>query len=792
MLRNYLKIAFRNLIKNKAHTFINISGLAVGMAVAMMIGLWIWDELSYNKYHQHYDHIARVMKNETYGGEARTSGSQAMQLAPELRNFYGNNFRYVITSTWAGSHVLSSGETKFSKTGIFMEPEAPEMLTLKMLKGTRAGLKDPASIMLSESVANAYFGNADPIDKIMQIDNKMDVKVTGVYEDLPRNSSFSDLAFIAPWELMAKSENLEQKLGWGNSWFQTFVQVNDGADMTTVSAKIKNARLNRIGKNDNSKPELFLHPMSKWHLYSEFKNGVLTGGPIRYVWMFGIIGFFVLLLACINFMNLSTARSEKRAKEVGIRKTIGSARSQLISQFFCESLLLALFAFALSLAVVQMLMPWFNGVAGKDISIPWTNPAFWLLGTGFAAITGLIAGTYPALYLSSFKPIKVLKGAFRVGRLAAVPRKVLVVLQFTVSATLIICTIVVFRQIKFAKDRPIGYDRNGILSIGRTDNLAKHYQAFRNDLFNAGIVEEVSQSESTTANAWVTNGGLQWNGKDPNMADEIFTVAIDHDFGKLINWQIREGRDFSSAIASDTFGFILNETAVKYMGFKNPIGEKVRAFGEEYHVIGVVNDMVMQSPFDPVRQMIFYIGDRYDRLNFVNIRINPRVSASTALAKIGETFKKYDPATPFQFRFVDDEYDAKFRGEERLGKLAGFFAALAIFISCLGLFGMASFMAEQRIKEIGVRKVLGASVFNVWQLLSKDFVRLVVISLVIATPLAYYFMHQWLQNYQYRTPISWEIFAVTGIGSLMITLLTVSYQAIKAALSNPVKSLHTE
>ncbi|HEY0608160.1 MAG TPA: ABC transporter permease [Chitinophaga sp.] len=792
MIKNYFKAAFRHLVNNKVHTFINISGLAAGMAVAMLIALWMWDELSFNKYHQNYDRIARVMQNQTFDGEVRTWGSQAMQMGPELRNTYGNHFRYVVVSSFNERHILSSGDKRFSKTGNFMEPEAPDMLTLKMLKGTRAGLKDPGSILLAASTAETLFGDADPVNQVIQIDNKLNVKVTGVYEDLPYNSSFNDLHFIAPWQLKVRNENLEARVGWGNSWFQVFVQIADRADMQQVSAGIKKAKANKEGEEGaRYNPEIFLHPMSKWRLYSDFKNGVIIGGGIKYVWMFGIIGVFVLLLACINFMNLSTARSEKRAKEVGVRKAIGSLRSQLVSQFFAESLLLAVLAFVLSMLLVMLILPWFNNVADKKVSILWLNPWFWLGCIGFTIITGLIAGSYPALYLSSFKPVKVLKGTFRVGQLAAIPRKVLVVLQFSVSATLIICTVIVFSQIQYARNRPIGYSRHDLLALPQTENLKKHYEAFRNDLLSTGTAIAVSQSESTAPGVGVTNSGFVWRGKDPGMQDEIVTVGVDHTFGKTIDWQIKEGRDFSPAFASDTFGFILNEAAVKYMGFKDPIGEQVRAFGGNYHVIGVVKDMMMQSPYDPIRQMIFYI-DIYDRINFVNIKINPGLSAGAALGKIEQLFKKYDPVTPFEFSFADEEYDANFRSEERIGKLAGFFTILAILISCLGLFGMASFMAEQRTKEIGIRKVLGASVLNLWGLLSGDFVALVCIALIIATPLAWYFMHNWLQHYQYRTSISWWIFVATGIGAVSLTLVTVSYQAIKTALTNPVKSLKAE
>jgi putative ABC transport system permease protein len=792
MFRNYLMIAWRNLLKNKGYSFINIGGLATGMTVAMLIGLWMYDELSFNKQFDNHNRIAQVMQNQTFNGEVETWYGQAMQLAPELRSSYGKHFKYIVRSSYPRSLILSTGEKHLTKTGNYMEPQAPDMLTLTMLKGTRQGLNDPSSILLSSSVARALFGDKDPMNQVLKINNKLNVKVTGVYEDLPSNSSFADLTFIAPWELMVKDEDLEKRVGWGNSWFQTFVQIADNANMENVTAAIKKVKEKFDPDGPKFKPELFLFPMDRWYLYSEFKNGISTGGRIQFVWLFGIIGVFVLLLACINFMNLSTARSEKRAKEVGIRKAIGSMRGQLIIQFLGESLLVAVFSFILSIFLAALLLPWFNQIADKEISLPLLNPVFWITGIGFSFLTGVIAGSYPAFYLSSFKPVKVLKGTFRVSRFAAVPRKVLVVVQFAVSVTLIICTIVVFRQIQFAKNRPIGYSRAGLITLPlNTEDIRKNYDVFRNDLLATGSVAEVAQSESTVTNAFITNSGFQWKGKDPDMQDQLTTVGVTHEFGNAVNWKMKEGRDFSKAFATDSSGFILNETAVKYMGLKNPLGENIKAFGRTYTVIGVVKDMVMQSIYDPVKPMVFYI-DMFNRVVYINIKMNPRVSAAAALAKIEAVYKKHNPAAPFEYTFADEEFEAKYRSEERIGKLSSVFAILAIFISCIGLLGLASFSAEQRTKEIGIRKVLGASVLSVWNLLSKDFVILVIIALLIAIPTAYYFMYNWLQNYQYRTNISWWIFVSAGVGALAITLLTVSFQAIKAATSNPVKSLRTE
>jgi ABC-type lipoprotein release transport system permease subunit len=530
--------------------------------------------------------------------------------------------------------------------------------------------------------------------------------------------------------------------------------------------------------------------MRKWHLYEDWKEGVNNGGRIETVWLFGIIGIFVLLLACINFMNLSTARSEKRAKEVGVRKTIGSNRKQLIVQFFSESVLTAVIAFVFSILLASLIMPFFNSVADKKMAIPWGNPVFWLIGICLSILTGLLAGLYPALFLSSFQPVKVLKGTYRVGRYASLPRKVLVVTQFTISIVLIIGTIIVYKQINMGMQRPIGYVRDGLVTHNVSDEIHKHFEALRTELKNSGAIVEMAESGSPTTGVWNTNGGFDWEGKDPNFAVDFPNNATTWEYGKTIGWKIKQGRDFSRDFASDSAAFILNESAVAFMGLKDPLGKIIHWDHKPFRIIGVVEDMLVQSPYKPVRAALWHISTEQENL-FI-MKMNPTWSVSRALAKIESTFKKYDPASPFKAQFADEQFANKFDNEKRIGKLSTFFAILAVFISCLGLFGLTSFMAEQRVKEIGIRNVLGASVLNIWQLLSKDFILLVGLSCLIAIPIAFYYMHTWLQKYDFRTDISWWVFALSAIGALALTLITVSFQAIKAALANPVKSLRTE
>lgn len=802
MFKSYFKIGWRNLLRNKGYSFINIGGLATGMTVAILIGLWLYDELTFNKNFEHYDRIAQVMQNQTFNGQVETWVTQARQLGPELRNTYGSDFRNVIMSSGNGSHKLTFEDKSVTKSGSYMEPAITEMLTLHMISGTRQGLTNPRSVLLSESTAKSIFGDAEAMNKVILIDDELEVTVTGVYRDLPFNSSFHDLTFISSWDLIMQEYGLEARTQWGNSWFQCFAQIADNAEMNEVSSRIKDAKLNAILRDrsdddDRFKPELFLHPMSRWHLYSDFSNGVNVGGRIQYVWLFGIIGGFVLMLACINFMNLSTARSEKRAKEVGIRKSIGSVRAQLVSQFFSESLLVTVFAFFLSVVLSQLALPWFNEVSGKRIEMLWSNPYFWLTGIMFTFITGLIAGSYPALFLSSFQPVKALKGTFRTGRSATLPRQVLVVLQFTVSVTLIIGTSIVFRQIQHAQGRPVGYDNKGLVSTPiKTDYIRDHYDAFRNELLATGVVAEVGASESPVTQTWTTNSGFNWSGKDPVMTDEFATVCVSPEFGKTIGWQIQDGRDFSSEMASDTAGFIINEAAARYMGMADPVGEIMEWKGNgEWKILGVIEDMVTQSPYSPVKQMIFFLHSErvsFTNFNVINLRINPTSTMQEALTAMEKVYNKYDPSNPFDYAFADVEYGKKFDNERRVAQLASVFASLAIFISCLGLFGLAAYMAEQRTKEIGIRKVMGASVSSLWRMLSKDFIVLVVISCAIAVPLSYYFMNDWLAQYEYRTTITWHILSAACLGALLITLLTVSYQAIRAAVANPVKSWRSE
>ena len=795
MIRNHFKIAWRNLIRERMHSFINIAGLSIGMALATLIGLWIYDEVSFNRCFENYDRIAQVEQNLINNDEITTWQNTPFPLAEVLRSSYKSHFKYVVMSAGLQmDHQLSFNNTKIKQNGAFFESDAPDMFSLNMLSGSRSSLKDPSSVLISASTAKACFGNEDALNKVIKVDNMPPLKVAGVYQDFPANSFLAGLNFMASWKFFYGNTDWIRTIDdkWRPNFTRLFVQLNENEKIGTVSGEIRDAKLKNINIDlQKKKPVLFLQPMSKWHLYAEFKNGVNTGGAIQYVWIFGIIGVFGLLLACINFMNLSTARSEKRAKEVGIRKTIGSLRKQLIIQFFSESLLTVCCAFGVSLLLVQLCLSFFNAVAGKQISILWTNPMFWFAGIVFILFTAVIAGSYPALYLSSFKPIKVLKGTFKAGRFAAIPRKALVVLQFTVSIALIIATAIIYQQVQFAKNRPVNYSRADLLNIPVSNfSVHDHINAVKDDLMGTGLISSIAESTIPTTNIFNSTSGLKWSNKDPNFSIDFDVAYTSVDYGKTINWQIKEGRDFSHDFSTDSFSLIINEAAARVMNFKHPVGETVTLFGQNYTIIGVVKNMIMASPYDEAKPIIF--NELTGQGDFVVIKLTHGISTASAISKIETIFKKYNPEQPFEYSFVDAEYAKKFSDEERIGKLAGFFTTLAILISCLGLFGLASFVAEQRKKEIGVRKVLGASIFSVWNLLSKEFIVLVIIAFLIAVPVSFYFMNNWLQNYTYRTTISWEVFLVAGFAALFITIVTVSFQSIKAARANPVRNLRSE
>jgi putative ABC transport system permease protein len=796
MFKNYFKIGFRNLIKNKGYSFINIGGLAIGMSVAILIGLWVNDELSFNKYNNNYSSIVQVLVEHHNMGEEIEIGTVLPPAAGILiKETYGNQFDQVVMMvSHPEERVLRTSLGDFTGNGYFMQDGGAEIFGLEMLHGTLNGLKDMNSILLSNKMAQKLFRDIDPINQIVKMNGKIELTVSGVYEDLPQNSTFHDASFFAPLDLYVNGwTSLDV---WDNYFIHVYAKLKQGVHVEIANPLIKDLLHSHV--DSPGKHYLALNPMSNWHLYSDFENGQsVVSERLKFVWLFGLIAVFVLALACINFMNLSTARSEKRSKEIGVRKSIGSLKLQLVSQFLTESILLSFIGFVVALVIVAITIPWFNTISGKDLALPFVNSWFWIIGLGVTLTTGLLAGSYPAFYLASFNPIKSLKGSSHIGKSAGLPRKILVVFQFTISIILIIGTLVVFKQIQHVKNRSLGYTRSNLLMIPkRASELYGKYDIFQNELKRTGAVLGIGEASYPLTNTLGNNSGFNWEGKDPNFNPSFNTIMVNYDYGKVIDWELLEGRDFTREITSDVSkAIIITKSAKELMGLSEAVGTQVHFSkdylgGPDFTIVGVVNDLIKGDPFQKPRPAFMFLSDY--QLSWMFIRLNPDIKISDAITKVEAVFKKITPSVPFDYKFMDQEYEAKFRSEERIGKLVTVFASLAIFISCLGLFGLASYVAEKRTKEIGVRKILGASVGNLWQLLSKDFMILVIFSCLIAIPIAYHLLDNWLQQYAYKIEMSWWMFALAGISVIIITLLTVSYQIIKAAYINPVNCLKDE
>ena len=784
MIRNYLKIAWRNLIRNKGFSAINISGLAVGMASAILILLWIYNEVSYDRFHKNKDYLYAAWNRGTFDGKLQCWDNTPKILAPTLKQEFPEIAE--VSRQYSRWYVTRVGEKKVSSKALVTDPSFLSMFSFPLSQGNaKTVLNNVYSIVITEKMAKKMFGATDVINKVITID-KDNFTVTGILKDLPTNSSI-DFEYILPWAYLVKSGGDDNY--WGNNSVQTFVQLKPNTSEAFANAKIKD--ITKRHSNGLEEQEVFLHPMSKWHLHSSFENGKISGGRIETVRLFGIIAVFILLIACINFMNLSTARSEKRAKEVGIRKVAGANRSLLIGQFIGESVIISFIAGLLALLLVQLGLPSFDKLVGKELSIPYTSLSFWASSILFVLVTGFIAGSYPAFFLSSFNPATVLKGTFKKSHVAVNPRKILVVLQFSFAIILIICTLMVTQQIRYAQNRDAGYNRDQIVYVWIAGDLDKNFQSFKNGLLRSGITSSVTRTASPLSFGFSDTWGIEWQGKDPNAKIDFDRYSEDEGLVKTAGLKIIRGRDMDlTNYPTDSSAMLLNESAAKAMGLKNPLGQLVRDGEDKYHIIGVVKDFLLGSPYEHAKPMIIEGAKSY--FNVVHIKLNAKKSTAQSLKIIEQLFKRVNPEYPFEYHFIDEEYAAKFDDTHRTATLTGLFAGLTIFISCLGLFGLAAYMAENRVKEIGVRKVLGASVFSITALLSKEFLALVVISIIIATPIAWYAMHLWLQGYSYRINMQWWVFVMAGMLSVVVSLITVSFQAVKAAIANPVKSLRTE
>lgn len=788
---NFL-LSLRSLKKNRLYTFINVSGLAVGLATAILICLWIQNEVSHDRFHPNIDRLYVLNNRDKNNAGVNVWNFTCRPLGPAIQKDYPEVERVVRVNISGANFLISNGDKHFSIHGDYADTGFFSMFNFPLLKGDPAtALNSVKNIILTQSLAVKLFGDQDPMGKAVRVDSSDYLTVTGVLKDLPGNTDFK-LDYLLPWSYLDKV-NPRQQDNWGNSNVLTFVTLKPGVQQAEFDRKIANIIIDHLKPGEASN-KIFTQLYKDAWLYSKVENGQYVGGRVELVRMFSLIAVFILLIACINFTNLSTARSEKRAKEVGIRKVSGALRSSLIIQFISESVMLALVAGILAVGIVQLSLPAFNEVVGAKIAIDYSNPQYWILGLGFIALTGVLAGIYPAFYLSSFQPVKVLKGAFKPVNALLTPRKVLVVLQFTFAIALIICTIIVEGQIKFAQNREAGYRRDNLAFVIMFGKAARNYELIKKDLLSNGAATAVAQTSAPMTESWGNGNGFIW--KESTMEDRksnFNLFSVDKDFSNTMSLQVLQGRNIDyESYKTDTTAALLNEAAVAEMHLKHPVGEIIRTMYDktQLHVVGVVKNFILESPYEPVKPMII-IGPLFG-YNVINFRINDRPSYGENLRKAEKVFAQYNPEYPFNVRFYDKEYAVKFADEQRVGTLVGVFAVLTIFISCLGLFGLAAYMAESRIKEIGIRKVLGASVADITGLLSKEFLRLVGISFVIAAPIAWVVMHSWLSAYQYRIAIEWWVFALTGMLSFFIALATVSFQAIKAAIANPIRNLRSE
>jgi ABC-type antimicrobial peptide transport system permease subunit len=793
MIKNFFKVAYRNLLRNKGFSVINITGLAIGMAAAMLIFLWIQDEVGYDQFHKNKDRIYESWNRVKFDGVKLSAWNSVPDLFGPILIKDIPEVERAVRVVGDRKSLFLVGDKKIVESGYLVDTGFLQVFSFPMLKGDAStALNDKHSVVLTEKTARSLFGNEDPMGKIIKISERDNFTVTGVLKDLPVNTRF-EFDYLLPRSNLQYGEG--QNLGWGDNSTPTYVLLKPNVNFAAVNAKVKELRQKYNDDAKKMKWEMFLYPISRWRLYSSFTDGVEDNqGRILFVRLFGIIAGFILLIACINFMNLSTARSEKRAKEVGIRKVVGAQKGSLISQFIGESVLLAFLAGAVAMVIVQISLPAYNQLIDKKLFIDFGNIYTWMAFAGFILFVGVLAGSYPAFFLSSFQPVKVLKGTFKKANALVTPRKILVVLQFTFAILLIICTIIIKQQIDYARDRSTGYNKDNLIYQFMTGDIPKHYAQIKNELLASGVARSVTKTNSPLTERWSNGWGQDYEGKDPNDQTSFDRYLADEGLGATAGLQFVQGRDFDlSKYPTDSTGLIINESALKVMKFKDPIGKKVGDLGVDWHIVGVIKDFILTSPYESTRPILI-CGAKSKFMTFyvVQIKLNGNNPTAKNLEKAKAIFAKYNPDYPFDPKFIDEEYARKFENEKTQGTLASLFAGLTIFISCLGLFGLATYMAENRIKEIGVRKVLGASVASITTLLSKDFLKLVIISFFIAAPLAWWGMYKWLQTYEYRVGIGWWVFALAGLLSLMIALVTVSYQSIKAAVANPVKNLRAE
>lgn len=782
MFKNYLKIALRNIVRQKVYAGINLLGLAIGLACTIVITLWIQRELSMNQFHEHKADLYRILEHQTYGDDIFTFSATPGPLAEKLKADVPE-ITHASRVTWGGRNLVTYGNQSFYEQGRYVEPDFLKMFTYPLLKGDpETALSEPNNILITEELAEKYFFGENPMGKSITLDDRKEYQITGILKNIPDHSY---LAFDILMPLQAYLVENTWLESWTSNGIQTYFRAVPETNTQAINDKVKNI----VAENGQENVELLAQPLADWYLRSDFKDGVLQGGAIDRVKMFGMIAFFILLIACINFMNLVTAKSTNRAKEVGVRKVMGADRSTLAKQFMSESIIMTVLSGLIGLLLVLLILPSFNQLFKVELSLWSAGTGFWISVAAIVVGTGILSGTYPSFFLSGFQPVKVLKKQFKATGGSVSLRKVLVTAQFVISIMLIVSTMVIYQQIQFIKNKNLGYNKENLLYIPANQQLATKYDALKTELSQLPSIASVSAT-SGYIHAWGNNtANFSWDGKDPETSILFQTIPVDYDFLATIGASLKDGRDFSPAFSNDSTNFVINERAAELMGMENPIGQAL-SYGEmKGQIVGWTNDFHVGSfrnDQDPVIMVL------EPQRNIIYVRTKPSDDMSATLASLETVFKKYNPAYPFEYRFTDEQYEKMHQTESTTGELAKVFAFLAIFVSCLGLFGLAAFATEQRRREIGIRKVLGATVAGIVQLLSKDFLKLVVLAFLIATPLAWYFMDNWLQTFAYQITLEWWFFALAGFLAVGIAFFTVGAQGLKAAFDNPMKALKSE
>lgn len=783
MIKNYFKTALRSFKRHKSSFLINVIGLSIGMACSILIFLWVFDELGHDRFHEDIDQIYQVMEHQSYSGNKLTTWSTPGILAPALKDEVPE-FQYVATYTWNMDFLFTKGEKSLKENGLYARPDFFHILSIPLLQGNRDELLlKPNSVVISQEMAKKYFGEANPIGESITFNSEELLTVTGVFKKLPENSSIQ-FDYVLPFEDWLKTN--EWATDWGNNGPRTIAKLHAGVDVDALNTKINDFVKER---NEESNVDLFVYPFADEYLYGQFEQGEVAGGRIEYVYLFSVVAVFILLIACINFMNLSTAKAGRRAKEVGIRKSIGATKGSLVGQFIGESMMVTFLSLLLSILLVEAFLPVFNGLTSKAIDVNYFEPVLMMIFLGTALFTGLLAGSYPAFYLSSFEAVKTLKGTIKSSTGEIFARKGLVIFQFTLSVILIICTIVVYQQIQFTQTKNLGYDKDNLLYFSVEGGLNDSWESFRQEVSNVPGVTSISRAGATFMGRNSNTSGLEWPGKDPETRVLFENVSADYGLIETLGFELADGRTYAREFGADTSRIIINQRAADVMGMENPVGKFITLWEQETEIIGLVKDFNFQSLRQEVEPLFFRLAPEYTWRAYVRVSNN---DIQNTIASIENVYKKFNPTYPFEYEFMDEQYAALYRSEQRIGDLAKYFSIFAILISCLGLFGLSAFTAEQRAKEIGVRKVLGASVQNLVLLLTKDFTKPVLFAIMIAIPVSWWMMDSWLSDFAYRSGLDWWIFIASGVMAILIAWLTVSWQSIRAAWANPVKSLKSE